>query len=359
MPSALIHYFTGTGNTARVVNLVAERLKEAGYQVKLHRVEHDTLLPGESGERHDLQVFAFPVYAFAAPPMMLRYLRHLREGGSTDTAIIAVHGQANLQKSGYGWEGQALEHVRRILRRRKFNVFFTGAVGYPASFTQFFQPPSPEEEQVMIPRVEGMVQEMIEHILARRSVRKRCNILNQLWSRIITYAFILFGRRFLGKVYIADQNCTACGKCVRACPGGVIKMIGQRPHWKMNCQDCQRCINMCPREAIQTSYFRIVALLIALSIPVPNWLISLCHLGPVASLPVVGGVFSLLAWVLTWFGVLYLTEWVIFLLEFLPPVRWLANLTFTRRFRRYLEPHFQPCERPRASRTKSSDTISS
>lgn len=358
MPSALIHYFTGTGNTARVVHLVAQGLTAAGYQVKLQRVEQNLPLPTEPVESCDLQIFAFPVYAFAAPPMMLRYMRHCTRGQNTDTAIIAVHGQMNLEKSGNGWEGQALEHTRRILRRRKFNVFFTGAVGYPASFTQVFQPPSPAEEQVMISNVEVQVQEMIEQIIARSARRKPCNLLNQLWSRLVTYAFILLGRRFLGKVYIADHNCIACGKCARACPAHVIKLINKRPHWGMRCQGCQRCINICPDRAIQTSYFRIVCLVIVLSLPVHYWLINLLGLETVASLPLLGIEFNVLAWAGCWLLMLYLIEWVIFLLEFLPPVRWLTGLTFTRSFRRYLEPHFQPLERSGVTTLSPKDTIS-
>jgi len=74
---------------------------------------------------------------------------------------------------------------------------------------------------------------------------------------VVGLLFGLVGRRFLGKLFIADDDCTACGLCVRGCPVKAITMgTGNRPRWKSNCESCNRCINLCPTRAINTSIFR-------------------------------------------------------------------------------------------------------
>ena len=340
MPKAMIHYFTGTGNTARMADLLAQGLLAGGYEVVVKQVERD-MAPNE--EKADLHIFAFPVYAFAAPELMLRYLRWLPNGEAARTAVIAVHGQTDKQKTGGGSEGQALEQVRRILRRRKYDVFYTNAVGYPASFTQIMPPPVAQDEADIVREVESKVQQITRSILENYTSHKPCSPMNQFWTRLATYAFMLFGRRFLGKVYIADKNCTACGKCAHACPAAVIKLEKGRPHWNMQCQDCQRCINICPTQAIQTSYLRFGVLFLILLLPffLQGIIRTELNLDPISHIPVIGLVFDLSLWLGLWFGLLYIVEWVIFILEFIPPVRWLSSLTFTRNFRRYLEPHFK------------------
>ena len=82
-------------------------------------------------------------------------------------------------------------------------------------------------------------------------------------SMIISFLFGIFGRQFLGKTYFADEDCNACGLCVKQCPSGTIilgKGWGARPFWKANCEDCNACINLCPKKAINTSIGRLIVL---------------------------------------------------------------------------------------------------
>jgi flavodoxin len=72
MPSALICYFSGAGNTFRAAHLIGDHLKDAGYEVQIRSIEQ-----GPTTGSFDLEVFAFPVYSFAPPAAMIRYLKSL------------------------------------------------------------------------------------------------------------------------------------------------------------------------------------------------------------------------------------------------------------------------------------------
>lgn len=68
---ALIHYFSGTGNSARVASLVAEELLKSGIVPYLRPITEGKL-PYRS--TYNLHVFVFPTYSFTLPAIMQQYL---------------------------------------------------------------------------------------------------------------------------------------------------------------------------------------------------------------------------------------------------------------------------------------------
>jgi NAD-dependent dihydropyrimidine dehydrogenase PreA subunit len=147
--------------------------------------------------------------------------------------------------------------------------------------------------------------------------------------------FSFVGRRALGKIYVADDRCTSCGWCERACPAATIRMrcrgsARRLPRWGWRCEACQRCINGCPEKAIQVSGLRIVALTVA-AMP---W--GLLAARSVTWLSFPGG--GVLAWLV---GTILLTaaiDQLLRLLERLPGARRLVRMGRTRTFRRYRGP---------------------
>jgi ferredoxin len=55
----------------------------------------------------------------------------------------------------------------------------------------------------------------------------------------------------MDKGFLADDTCSGCGICARACPAGNIVMQSGRPVWQHRCQQCMACLQWCPKEAIQ------------------------------------------------------------------------------------------------------------
>jgi hypothetical protein len=164
------------------------------------------------------------------------------------------------------------------------------------------------------------------------------------------------GRRSLGKLYVADDGCVGCGKCTRVCPAGAIDLIGGRPRWNLKCEACQRCINSCPRRAIQTSTVRMLGLLLLqiaslvtfiglFFLPYGDYFQGV-NLGPLqVSVWWVGFVVALVIWAL---GFVLLTHLVldelIWIGERSRALRPIFRANFTRGYRRYLDPGFEPQE---------------
>ena len=343
---ALVHYFTGTGNTGYAVQRVADELARAGYAVTQHRVERKGApLAGA----FDLHLFAFPVYGFSAPALFLQYVQELpAPPAGTAAAILSINGATmaggNVMP---GCSGGSMETVARALQGKGYDVFLTAAVSYPANWTQMMNPAGAADQQLIFAQAAAGVSAFAAKLLRHQSGRGGPGRMSSLVAGVVAFLFRFYGRRVLGKLYVADRRCTACGLCVRNCPAGTIQMGGARPVWRGNCQACNRCINLCPTQAIQTSVVRLLVhgpvlalaeVVLAVLVVVYGWPLT-SGWSPVARAAAAVAAIGALLVVVSWLQ-LTLLEGALGWLERRPWLRPLFEMSFTRRFRRYLAPGF-------------------
>jgi ferredoxin len=189
--------------------------------------------------------------------MVQRFVRLLPEGMRKDGTRI----KAAVFTADGGGCLQAPDQLRRMLARRKYDVFLTGRGSYPDNWLQFVPGPNEEQKQKSIAKGEKMTLEFAEQLVKEEFSHYKAAFINMLWSRLVGILFAFFGRKFMGKMFIADGSCTSCRLCQKSCPVGAIAM-GQgkkaKPFWKTDCESCNRCINICPEKAIVSSNVRIV-----------------------------------------------------------------------------------------------------
>lgn len=346
MSKIIIHYFTGTGNTAHAVKLIYEHLHALGHEVKTTEVKKDVF---PSDNVYDYQIFAFPVLSWSAPVMMKKYIGQMSEGNNVKTAVLAINGAIfNKGKLIKGYTGQALEQIEKILKRKNYDVFLTGNASFPDNWTQMTNPCNLQDVEAIFPLGEAEVRKFIQNFLTGKTDLYRCGFFNTLWSYSVAGLFGFMGRKMLGKFYIADENCTGCGICANSCPAKTIKMNHGKPRWGLNCEDCNRCINICPERAIQTSLpvmiFQFV-LHIALTV--------LAILGILTYIPqwnflndffIV--IVEIILIILAYFALLLINvgpvDLLIQLLIKIPAIRRFCSKSHTQKYRRYKAPGYNP-----------------
>jgi ferredoxin len=94
----------------------------------------------------------------------------------------------------------------------------------------------------------------------------------------VAFGYYVAGRFFLSKTFIANYNCTNCGICIKECPTSSIKLVNNRPYWKLSCESCMRCLNHCPEKAIEAAHGMAVGFWLIITIVNAQIILSLINI---------------------------------------------------------------------------------
>lgn len=246
-----LYYFSGTGNTERGARRIAEALEKDGHEVRMLYISRTARpLP----ERPDRLILAYPTYAWRPPALVARFVARLPRGGGIPAAVFTADGGGS-----YG----SADVAGRMLRRKGYRVVLKGAAHYPVNWVEMMPPPVDKERSRSVAAGDAGVDAFMRALLDGTTLEQERSGIDGLLN-FVGIMFGAFGRHFLGKLFIADDDCTSCGLCARTCPAGAI-VLGKgptaRPRWTWGCESCNRCMNTCPTRAINTSPVRGIALL--------------------------------------------------------------------------------------------------
>ena len=90
--NAVFVCFTGTGNTKRVCEALADALRAQGHDVRLELLRADRPSPDVSDA--DRLIVAFPVHGFNAPSPVLKFLKTLPVHAGRNGVSCAYLGRA-------------------------------------------------------------------------------------------------------------------------------------------------------------------------------------------------------------------------------------------------------------------------
>lgn len=338
MQKALIHYFSGTGNSLLAAKQLSQELVKYGYDMVFHTVENGSY---DSTDTYSLHILFFPIYATAVPHIMLRYIRNLPNGENVRTAVISTNGKiSTLFRDGY--QGWALHQARLYLGLKNYNVFFSDTLDYPHNVTVGIPPRKEKYNEKIIFEASAKFPLIAEKIAKGQKFHRKFFLPNIIWSFPFGILYSLFGRRIIGKLFAADSSCSSCGLCIKKCPVKAIEMDSKMIRWKWNCEGCLRCINICPRHAIQASGMRYLAIIGATFLNpfflihrfIPVWFIQ--RPGNVGSI-----IFNTLMDVVLFIVFFVLLDWLIYKISYIPVLKKVASWGYTRFYGRYHAERFE------------------
>jgi ferredoxin len=240
-----LRYFTGTGNSLKVLRTCQDMFVKNKHSVNLSAIKTD-----EQIETADLIGFCFPVYAFGIPRICRKYLNKLQHFENKQNAFVLITA-GDSDESGF-----SIKEATRILEKKNCLIIYTGVIQMPINWTTSPKPPfPPEKEEANKIIEEGLnhTKKMTLEIIAGAQKFHQFNYPKR-YSKVKFYSdYVLF--KYLGlsnlwrnfKIY---ESCTGCGICSKICPTGSIKMVDKKPLWTSTCEQCMRCVNYCPSEAI-------------------------------------------------------------------------------------------------------------
>lgn len=237
----MLYYFSGTGNSRLVCELLAEQLNDSCSTVI-------NPLPCYGGKMG----IVFPVYAWGMPNVVQFFLEkklpQLIGSGVEYVYVVMTCGD----DMGYT---DAL--VKKALQRHGLSLDAAFSVQMPNTYVSLpgfdvdSKPLADSKEMAMRQQIPSIV----KHIQARHRVTELCR---GAYPHLKTYVlrplfnwFLMSDRRF----WTDTQRCTQCRKCVKQCPIANISLRDGKVLWSGNCTGCLACYHCCPSNAIQYGWF--------------------------------------------------------------------------------------------------------
>ncbi len=234
----MIFYFSGTGNSAGIARLLAQRLGDQAVNIIGADPEAYTF------SEQDSVGFVFPIYAYVAPAVMLDFAKKVSCGKAYTYAIPTFSNAA----------GCTLEHFSQTA------CHLDGGFGIkmPDNMPVFdkiveTRETAMEKLKAAIPRFE-QVAEKVKNRETGFDIYYGPTPEAHTWER---------GVKFLEAPYfkttpyhVTADKCISCGVCAKVCPADAIQMREGKPVWvKEDCYICMACLNRCPTEAIEYGEF--------------------------------------------------------------------------------------------------------
>ena len=236
-------YFTGTGNTKRVLDIAKDTLLKQGHIVNEYDVSKDDIV---CLSETDAIIIFYPIYAFNAPKLLINYVKKIDKSVNKIPCII-------MKQSGeYLFFNRASSiYLTRLLKRR--NIVVTNEYHYLMPYSFIFRH-SDYMAYRMYSTMENLVPIDLEHFLNHEEAHIDRFFLSGLFAFIFRIQWL--GGKLNGIFYKVDkEKCIGCNKCIDNCPNHNITFKDGEYKFNFSCLMCQRCVMYCPTHAIKPGFF--------------------------------------------------------------------------------------------------------
>lgn len=243
MPKAIIYAFSGTGNTLYAANVIANTLKENGYEVSVESIKREAKeIPNPVD--CDLVAFGYPIHAFNCPQIAIKYARKLPKVNGIKTIIFKTSGEP------FGLNNASSFNLYAILKRKGYKVTSDTHLLMPYNIMFRYRDSLVKQ---MYYHTEAMGKLIVAKALNGEEKRILYNPLTILWALILRLQWL--GAWINGPMISAKKDkCIKCEKCVKECPAGNIKIVDGKVKVGWHCTMCMHCAMYCPKDAIRPGF---------------------------------------------------------------------------------------------------------
>ena len=246
----VICYFSGTGNTLKVVEKFCEHLTLHGNVVETYAMEQviNDGMPEQfinTLSDVDLLGIGYPVHAFNAPSIVLNFVKSLPKAATPTRAFIVSTSGEPLRLNNIS----SLK-TQQLLKRRNYTV--TNEYRYVMPYNIIFR-----HNDTMAHRMWDTAQKLIPLDAQELIDGKEKKLEGVVCGNVVAWVMRCehWGGRLNGRHYKVDEHCIHCQKCVNVCPTKNISIKNGKMKFGSKCLMCQRCIQLCPKDAIKMGWF--------------------------------------------------------------------------------------------------------
>ncbi|MPM83250.1 hypothetical protein SDC9_130313 [bioreactor metagenome] len=231
----LILYFSGTGNSQYIARQFAARMQADCRSIE-EEADFSALLAGT-----DTVAVCYPIYGSSVPRIMREFAsRHAAQFEGKRLIIFCTQMM---------FSGDGAKAFTRLLPGCESRVIYAEHFNMPNNISNFWLFPVREGERIRKQRaadkrLERVCRDLENGVVRRRGWGVRSMLLGKLQSR----NWLAIEEKQRGS-FVADEDCSRCGLCVRRCPVQNLELTERGVVQKNRCILCYRCVNLCPQKA--------------------------------------------------------------------------------------------------------------
>lgn len=241
--NVIIFYFSSTGNTFKVAEYASRKLEKLGAKVELFNMENGT--PPEISV-YDKVGFAYPVHAFNAPQIVLKFASAIKTTQANKPLFI-------LKTSGEPLRMNDVSSLKLVSILKRKGLTLKNEYHYIMPYAIIFRHTEAEAY-----RMYETAKKLIE-IDSRAIYAGKCEKISRVpFGGALSFIMRIeqFGSKINGRLYRVNKTrCVKCMKCADNCPVGNIGVKNGKITFGGKCLLCTRCAFFCPTDAIRIGLF--------------------------------------------------------------------------------------------------------
>lgn len=248
MKKILICYFSGTGNTKKVVQKAYDSFIKEGCDVSLYNIDEGEYL-GDLNE-FDLLGIAYPVHAFNAPSNMIKFVKSLKITKKEKKSIKKPFFVIKTSGEPLALNNISSIKIKSILKKKGYVL--TNEYHYCMPYNIIFR-----HTDNMAYKMWNIADKVIPIDCKEIIDGKKAKLRYIPFGRMLAWIFRIehWGGRVNGKHYKVNDKCINCQLCVKRCPTHNITIEDGQFKFGKNCLMCMRCSFHCPKNAIKIGWF--------------------------------------------------------------------------------------------------------
>lgn len=237
----LIIYFSGTGNTKYIAEVINKELTMNNHQTSIYSMEDNPNIPNDS---YDFLVLGVPKYCEYLPMFFVDYIKKAIPKNSTPTKTLLFCTAGGNLKTGY----KALED---ILNEKNHFIVISKSLRMPNNYFigGIFKPKSEEKNNKYIETSTKIAKELAQDFINENYHKES---IGKFRERLLKSLAVKFKEQVskTAENFTISQSCTKCELCVKNCPTNNISLVNDTINFHNKCISCLRCINICPFNSI-------------------------------------------------------------------------------------------------------------
>lgn len=254
----IIYYFSGTGNAEYAALWVGNEAKKAGVDYRIINIAKMKDKKIRTPTSNALIGFISPTHGFHFPLIMRKFIKSYPRSNNCSAFIMNTRAGTRIRKTIIGGLSGILHFwSSALLILKGFKIVGLFPVDLPSNWISVHPAFKKKGTDVIYTHVEPKVRQFADSILNGDRNYKALsprNMILDIMIAPISIAYILVGKYFFAKSFIASSDCDKCNICEKNCPVNAIKEIDGRKFWTSRCESCMQCMNTCPRQAIETAH---------------------------------------------------------------------------------------------------------